>query len=335
MKPSVLLLLGSLISPASLLVIAAIPGHTEAGRIAPPPPVALLASAEGAQIWVRVRFDVTLDQLAQQLELSSERLAQLNDTEPTHRFTSNDWIALPQRAQENLRLVAALDESELRRSPPSRAALAREAVVARFGDNLSKIASRYELPLAELVRLNPGMNPLARLAVDTPVRLLQPARARMSLAILPGGSGGLSWPQLPDFGSPQPSQRNYGSYQWPAAGTMTSGYGWRWGRMHKGIDIANSVGTPVVAVADGVVLSSGWNDGGYGYLVELSHRDGTVTRYAHNSRLLVSKGMTVAQGTPLALMGSTGHSTGPHLHFEIHPPGTGAVNPLAFLSARG
>jgi hypothetical protein len=111
MKPSVLFLLGSLISPASLLVVAGIPGHTEADRIAPPPPVVLLASAEGAQIWVRVRFDVTLDQLAQQLELSSERLAQLNDTEPTHRFTSNDWIALPQRAQENLRLVAALDES--------------------------------------------------------------------------------------------------------------------------------------------------------------------------------------------------------------------------------
>ncbi|MFZ4803118.1 MAG: LysM peptidoglycan-binding domain-containing M23 family metallopeptidase [Synechococcus lacustris] len=316
-------------------MVAGLPGHTEADRIAPPPPVVLLASAEGAQIWVRVRFDVTLDQLAQSLELSSERLAQLNDTETNHRFSSNDWVALPQRAQENLRLVAALDESDLRRSAPSRASLARDAAVARVGDNLAKIAARYELPLAELVRLNPGMNPLAKLAVDTPVRLLQPARARMTLAILPGGSGGLSWPQLPDFGAPQPSQRNYGSFLRPAAGPLTSGYGWRWGRMHKGIDIANSVGTPIVAVADGVVISSGWNDGGYGYLVELSHRDGTVTRYAHSSRLLVSKGMTVAQGTPLALMGSTGHSTGPHLHFEIHPPGSGAVNPMPFLSAKG
>ena len=168
----------------------------------PQPPFVLQGSAEGAQIWVRVRFDVTLDQLAQQLELSSDRLAQLNDTEPTHRFSSNDWIALPQRAQENLRLVAALDDSELRRSPPSRTGLSREAVVARFGDNLAKIASRYELPLSQLVRLNPGMNPLARLPVDAPVRLLQPARARMSPAILPGASSGLSWPQLPDFGAP-------------------------------------------------------------------------------------------------------------------------------------
>lgn len=160
----------------------------------PQPPVVLQGSAEGAQIWVRVRFDVTLEQLAQQLELSSERLAQLNDTDPTHRFSSNDWIALPLRAEYTLHLVAALDESKIRRTPPSRAAPEQEAVVARFGDNLAKIASRYELSLAQLVRLNPDMSPLARLAVDTPVKLAQPAQARMSLATLPGGSGGLSWP---------------------------------------------------------------------------------------------------------------------------------------------
>lgn len=160
-------------------------------------PVVLQGSAEGAQIWVRVRFDVSLDQLAQQLELSSERLAQLNDTEPTHRFSSNDWIALPLRAEYTLHLVAALDESELRRTPPSRTGLSREAVVARFGDNLAKIASRYELPLSQLVRLNPGMNPLARLPVDAPVRLLQTARAPIPMEM-----SRLNWPQLPDFGAP-------------------------------------------------------------------------------------------------------------------------------------
>ena len=174
------------------------------------------------------------------------------------------------------------------------------------------------------------MNPIARLAVDTPVKLLQPVRARLPFGIIPGGSGGLSWPSLPDFGNQQ-NQRSFTGYIWPAVGTLTSGYGWRWGRMHRGIDIANNVGTPIVAVADGVVASSGWNEGGYGYLVEISHPDGTFTRYAHNSRLLVSKGMNVSQGTPLALMGSTGRSTGPHLHFEIIPPSSGAANPLAFL----
>jgi murein DD-endopeptidase MepM/ murein hydrolase activator NlpD len=121
---------------------------------------------------------------------------------------------------------------------------------------------------------------------------------------------------------------------WPSKGMLSSGYGPRWGRMHRGIDIAAPVGTPIVAVAAGTVSYSGWNDGGYGYLVEIEHADGTMTRYGHNSRLLVAKGQPVAQGQQVSEMGSTGFSTGPHLHFEVHPRGQGAVNPMAFLSGQ-
>ncbi|MBF2063931.1 MAG: peptidoglycan DD-metalloendopeptidase family protein [Calothrix sp. C42_A2020_038] len=124
------------------------------------------------------------------------------------------------------------------------------------------------------------------------------------------------------------------SYIWPAKGVLTSGYGWRWGRMHRGIDVANSVGTPIYAVAPGVVEKSGWNRGGYGNLVEIRHADGTMTRYAHNSKLLVQVGQQVPQGHIIALMGSTGFSTGPHTHFEIHRAGKGAVNPIAMLPPR-
>jgi murein DD-endopeptidase MepM/ murein hydrolase activator NlpD len=124
------------------------------------------------------------------------------------------------------------------------------------------------------------------------------------------------------------------AYIWPAKGTLTSGYGWRWGRMHKGIDIANSTGTPVYAAADGVVASAGWNRGGYGKLVEVRHANGSVTRYAHNSKILVQVGQEVQQGNTIALMGSTGFSTGPHTHFEIRPGGQEAVNPVAFLPPR-
>lgn len=92
----------------------------------------------------------------------------------------------------------------------------------------------------------------------------------------------------------------------PAQGTLTSGYGWRWGRMHRGIDIAGPVGTPIVAAADGEVIFSGWNKGGYGLLVEVRHPDGTITRYAHNSRILVSVGQEVGQGDAIALMGIRG-----------------------------
>ena len=144
-------------------------------------------------------------------------------------------------------------------------------------------------------------------------------------------------PDLPPLAAvdtylPKPFDNSvYKGYIWPTKGALTSGYGWRWGRMHKGIDIAAPIGTPVVAAAPGVVIKAGWNSGGYGRLVDIKHADGTFTRYAHNNRILVQPGQQVEQGQLISEMGSTGHSTGPHLHFEIHPAGKGAVNPVAFL----
>lgn len=142
-------------------------------------------------------------------------------------------------------------------------------------------------------------------------------------------------PMLPDAGEYLPEAPDYfDGYIWPARGTLTSGYGWRWGRMHRGVDVAGPVGTPIVAAGAGVVERAGWNSGGYGNLVEIRHPDGSMTRYAHNNRLNVSAGQTVRQGQQIAEMGSTGYSTGPHLHFEIHQSGSGAVNPMAYLPNR-
>lgn len=142
-------------------------------------------------------------------------------------------------------------------------------------------------------------------------------------------------PILPDSGEFLPEAPNrFNGYVWPAQGVLTSGYGWRWGRMHRGIDIAGPVGTPIMAAAAGVVVRSGWNSGGYGNLVDIRHADGSMTRYAHNSRLLVREGQQVRQGQQIAEMGSTGFSTGPHLHFEVHLPNTGTVNPMAYLPGR-
>ena len=87
---------------------------------------------------------------------------------------------------------------------------------------------------------------------------------------------------------------------WPAEGTITSKFGRRWGRMHKGIDIAGPIGTPINAAADGTVVVAGWQSGGYGNLVEIRHADGTTTRYGHNSQLSVSVGQTVRQGQQVA-----------------------------------
>jgi murein DD-endopeptidase MepM/ murein hydrolase activator NlpD len=103
----------------------------------------------------------------------------------------------------------------------------------------------------------------------------------------------------------------------------------RWGRMHEGIDIAGSSGTPIAAAASGTVIVAGWS-GGYGNLVVIDHGNGISTAYGHNSSLAVSVGQTVGQGAIIAGMGTTGHSTGVHCHFEVRVNGA-AVDPLGYL----
>ncbi len=112
-------------------------------------------------------------------------------------------------------------------------------------------------------------------------------------------------------------------------GRLTSNYGWRWGRLHKGVDWGVPVGTTVFASCGGTVVRADYN-GAYGLCVLISHPDGRMTRYAHNSKLLVSKGDVVEQGETIALSGNTGRSTGPHVHFEIIINGS-AVNPLKYI----
>ena len=301
--------------------------------------MAALPSPSGDRIWVRLRQSISLESLAMSLKLPEERLAKLNDVSPDHEFAQGDWLVLPSQQSREVKQLAAIDTTELRRSPPlMHLPPLQERGVVRLGDTLMQIAQRYGLTLQELLRLNPGLD-TARLVVGTQIQLAQsaPGNSRMVLGLRPTTSGGASWPQLPGFedaprpfGTPELSN----TWMWPTRGVFTSGYGWRWGRMHKGIDVANNVGTPIVAARAGRVAFSGWHEGGYGYLVTLAHPDGSRSLYAHNSRLTVKVGQEVQQGELIAHMGSTGRSTGPHLHFEIHPPGSGAINPLQLLPPR-
>jgi len=116
---------------------------------------------------------------------------------------------------------------------------------------------------------------------------------------------------------------------WPVIGPVTSPFGMRWGRMHEGIDIAAAYGTAIRAAAGGTVIYAGWL-GGYGNLVVIDHGNGLATAYAHQSSLAVSNGQGVSQGQTIGYVGSTGHSTGPHLHFEVRVNGV-PVDPLGYL----
>ncbi|WP_018295965.1 M23 family metallopeptidase [Corynebacterium lubricantis] len=120
----------------------------------------------------------------------------------------------------------------------------------------------------------------------------------------------------------------------PAQGTFTSGFGPRWGTMHNGIDIANGIGTPILAAMAGTVIDSG-PASGYGQWIRIQHDDGSMTVYGHMSTLAVSVGQRVEAGQNIAGMGSEGQSTGSHLHFEIHPAGSGPVDPQAWLASHG
>jgi peptidoglycan hydrolase-like protein with peptidoglycan-binding domain len=116
----------------------------------------------------------------------------------------------------------------------------------------------------------------------------------------------------------------------PVRAPIGDGFGRRWGRMHTGIDFPAPMGAPVGAAGRGVVKFAGWNRGGYGYLIVISHRLGYESWYAHLSRVLTSLGQAVVGGTRIGSVGSTGHSTGPHLHFEVRLNGS-PINPAPYL----
>ena len=311
--------------------------------IADLPPLPSLTEEEissDTKIWVQLQDQIGLGSLAELLGLQSDELSSLNEKSEAHLYRSGSWVKLPAEASDELEFISAVDAESLRTTPPvlTPPPVGNTARV-QSGDSLNTFLSRNGLTWDELRKLNPGLD-LSEMAVGRELTVAKASSASRLLAIRPTVSGGASWPRRPQFKIPvnqapgSSAPRSFdSSYSWPTKGIFTSGYGWRWGRMHKGIDIANNTGTPIHAARDGIITYSGWSSG-YGYLVEMSHADGESTRYAHNSRLLVKKGQVVPKGARISLMGSTGRSTGPHLHFEIRRSGGAAVNPLSKLPAR-
>jgi lipoprotein NlpD len=134
-------------------------------------------------------------------------------------------------------------------------------------------------------------------------------------------------------GKPSARKNAYSRLSWPIKGILTSRFGRRNGRNHEGIDIGAKKGTPIRAAAAGKVVFSGWGPTGYGKMVIIKHVGNLTTVYAHNDKNWVKKNMKVKKGQQIAAVGSTGRSTGPHLHFEVRND-THAKNPLNYLSKK-
>lgn len=124
-------------------------------------------------------------------------------------------------------------------------------------------------------------------------------------------------------------------YALPTRGIFTSGFGYRWGALHDGVDVAGPIGTPIFAAADGVVKEAGYTNSGYGAWVLVTHSDGTVTRYGHIDSWNVQVGQRVLAGDQIATIGNRGNSTGPHLHFTVLLGGHNATDPVPWLAANG
>jgi murein DD-endopeptidase MepM/ murein hydrolase activator NlpD len=206
------------------------------------------------------------------------------------------------------------------------------------GDGLRGVASFFGVDPEAILQwpgndLDPGLDPAE---VDLEAG---------TLLIVPGGSRTLvSWsaPRITRSnpavarilgpgacGSVVDGDVGTGTFVWPTAATYLSGYGYS--SVHPAIDIAGDTGNAIFASDSGVVVYSGWNDWGYGYVVVLDHGNGWQTLYAHLSAINVGCGQSVSQGSVIAAMGSTGNSSGPHLHFEMMHDEYGKVNPLNFL----
>ncbi len=178
------------------------------------------------------------------------------------------------------------------------------------GDTIALLAKKYGVKEDAVVSFN-GLPLSGELQIDD--EIIVPGGKINSPASAPSQSVAKRFAYLPSLA---------GYFMQPATG-------YNWGRIHgrNGVDVANSCGTPIYAAADGVVAIAdaiGYN-GGFGKFIRINHANGTETLYAHASRLLVNIGEAVGRGQQIAVMGSTGRSTGCHVHFEVH----GAKNPLA------
>jgi len=195
--------------------------------------------------------------------------------------------------------------------------------VVKKGETLYRIARAYGVPVRELMEVNDLADP-RQLAVG--MELFVPGAAR-ALDVPAAGEGPAGPPEEPA----PPAERTGAEarLRWPLKGVLYSRYGVRQGQRHDGIDIAAPEGTAVGAAEAGTVLYAG-RQSGYGSIVILRHDGGLLTLYAHASALLVRQGERVAAGQPIARVGQSGRTTGPHLHFEVRE-GTRPRNPLFYL----
>ncbi|MEO0800869.1 MAG: M23 family metallopeptidase [Cyanobacteria bacterium J06642_2] len=269
-----------------------------AGKLIPP-------TQKQGPIAYETRPGDTLQRLSQMFQVESAAIALSNGIDAKAKLTASQKVYIP-RPKSIVRVV-------------------------REGETLESIAAEYRLDPAAIARATP-LEDFSRVEVGQTLTIPGTAAGLLHAHSLSQAGYETFPPDKPGIegvGSPIVSAPSSSGLIWPVSGDYSSGFGWRWGRPHRGIDIAGPVGSPIGAVKDGTVTFADW-DGGFGNKVEIQHADGMVTRYAHGDRIFVAKGQQVQQGQVIMTRGSTGLSTGPHLHFEVWIDGE-PIDPEPFL----
>ena len=256
---------------------------------------------------------------------------------------------------EAIKVPPATEQPLVEASAPLPQAMAIRRYIVQPGDTLSGIAQHYDIDVETLMAANPNSSDLIHPgdqliilptkgvvhqvnAGDTlwdiahtygiQVETIKTANAKPSDQVAVGEQlfiPGARWGRA----DTAVARASVSRFIWPTKGEISSAFGWRWGRLHAGVDIANDIGTYVMSARAGRVIWAGWR-GGYGYAIMIDHGGGYVSLYGHLDDYFVEKGQYVRAGQRIASMGNTGNSTGPHLHFEIQKDGQ-PVDPVEFL----
>ena len=298
-----------------------------------------------AQIY-QVKQGDTIYKIARQYHVSTTELVELNQIQNANSILVGRELKIPNSLRSPIANLT-LDKSQVSSSKTSQPLTpkAKPAASDAFVEEdpyITKLKAEIDELRAQYKRekFKSPSSLISAVERETRLETSQPTSAVSRLNSLSEFSLESNSPEadtialtLPPLADDEYLPNAFDGYTWPAQGVLTSSYGWRWGRLHKGIDIAAPIGTPIVAAAAGKVVGAGWHSG-YGNLIKLEHLDGSVTYYAHLNRILVTHGQQVKQGELIAEMGSTGHSTGSHLHFEIHLRDRTIANPLALLTRK-
>lgn len=252
-----------------------------------------------------VKSGDTLSEIAKQFNIPMREIVEQNQIANPHRLSIGQKLTIRKATQQ---------------------------YVVHYGDSLEEIASSKGIDIDKIIAHNSFLQdnddilfPGQKIEIPT----IAPEPIHQPIAT-PKQQQKSSNVMIASTDNAEVSQTNLGSFAWPVKGRLTSSFGMRWGRMHNGMDIANSVNTPIGAARAGTVIAAYYNRGGYGNLIILDHGNGVETYYAHLNKINVKVGQKVGQGEVIGLLGSTGNTTGPHLHFEIrlnHKP----LNPIKYL----